>query len=499
MTSTRELLGSPLADGDPETVRSLGRSLRQTAGSAAAINTSLKRVDSGQAWQGDAATLFSDALDDLPRDLAKIHDSCLAAGDATIAFADALGTVRSAVGAQVGPIQAADGAITSANARIASVDAELRRLAISSLGHLDPAAQVQIDAQRRRLVQARALASASQARAKGELDAAHRAVEVAKDAFRDAERRCKSALEAASDLGIKNSIRSFVDRHGPLGVVVKALQEVTKILINGTIGVVWNLGVGLLSGDWAPFSKSLDDLGLIAAAAALVLIAVGTGGTALVVLAGIGAAAAGTKLATDALRRNAGDERVADGDLAGDVASVGLSLIPGGRVLRPAGKALGHGVDAGRAFLGGASRQSVGGFKAAATKEAHLATRNLRSGWTESMTEGWVQGSLESRLDDLAETGLGVVVPEVIGADVDAYAELRGTAPVAPTPFTTTPNAQVRYHGTFGASGPDPSPYRTMEDLFFLDPPAGSSAPSPTPGRSGGGAPIPSGAGAFSR
>lgn len=491
MTSTRELLGSPLADADPAKVRTLGRSLRQTAESAEAIRTSLRQVDDGLGWEGAASRAFANEIDgDLPRDLEKIRDSCAVAGDATTAFAGALDAVRSTVEGQTHKIRAAEGATANADARFTSANSELQRLEASSF-LVDPTEYARQEPYRRRLQTARDRAAVDRTNAKADRDAAQRVVDAAKDAFRAAERRCQSELERASDLGIKNSLKSWAGRRTPLGAVVDALAQVAKVLVNGTLGVLYNLGKGIITHDWGPFSKSLDDLGtiatVVAVGAAIAVAVVGTGGTILVVATGVGAVAAGGKLATDGLRRRAGDQRVTDGQLVGGAVAFGLSLVPGGRVLKPAATAVKHQVRAGGAFVRGAGRDAVDGQLGRARAAYDTATDRLRNGWRADLTAPW--------RDPIGRTTAGsemlrdFLLPKAVESGVDRD----GTRPptCTPTPFTTTPNAEIRHRGTFAPAVPGTSPYPSVPDLFFLERPAGAGVPAPVPAAPFGGISTP--------
>ncbi|TMR96381.1 DUF6531 domain-containing protein [Nonomuraea basaltis] len=285
------LSGDP-APGDPGQVRGLaGRLLKEAQ--LAEDNTAKLSAVSGNSsalrMRGDYAAGYAEALGELPGELAKLSKAYRGAGNALMAYAGGLEQARAQAGAALRQGQTADtqyqGALREVQAQLPGTVRSLPEVE-AAVRAADPAAREAV----RPAVQRARTAEADRARAR-------RIADEAANLRGDAESRAVREIEQALDgSGIKN--KSFLQK-------------------------AWDV----ISTPFRSWDDFVSFAGKVAMVAGLVVLVIGTGGLAGVILAGV-AIAAGAVVLADALNKY----RQGRGSL-GQVGLAALGIVPGGKSL----------------------------------------------------------------------------------------------------------------------------------------------------------------------
>ncbi|MGN9841530.1 RHS repeat-associated core domain-containing protein [Nonomuraea sp. H19] len=289
-----EVLGLPgdPAPGNPGEVRGLAGRLLKEAQLAEDNTAKLTAVAGGSSalrMRGDYAARYAEALGELPGELTKLGKAYRGAGNALMAYAGSLEQAKTQAGTALRQGQTADvqyrGALREVQAQLPGAGAvgSLAE-AESAVGAADPAVQAAV----RPAVQRARAADADRARARRIAD---EAAQLRGDAESRAVREIDQALAGS---GIKN--KSFLQK-------------------------AWDV----ISTPFRSWDDFVSFAGKVALVAGLVVLVIGTGGLAGVVLAGV-AVAAGAVVLADALNKY----RQGRGSL-GQVALAAVGVIPGGK------------------------------------------------------------------------------------------------------------------------------------------------------------------------
>lgn len=338
MTSVADLGGPKLAAGNPGEVRTIARRMSRLASDADQLRSRLTPQALRAEWSGGAADAFAADVTKVPDDLAKVRDSYSMAGAALGRYATALEGAQREIARRASEVDEADRRAHAAATRGSAADGQLRSAQLQSVT-LDPLQRAQAERDADRALATRTAARSEQASAEGDRERARSHAKVAKEAFEAEAARCATALDGASAAGIKNDINSWWERNS---WVVEAAGEAVWDATKTTGKVLYDIGrdvlmtpanfhEGLTTGDWKAFSESLESVGIVLGALAVVAAVVFTGGSAVpIFLAGAGALTAGMKLGTDLGRAINGDAEVTGETLAWDVlnvATVGVGAV----------------------------------------------------------------------------------------------------------------------------------------------------------------------------
>ncbi|SEH00444.1 RHS repeat-associated core domain-containing protein [Nonomuraea solani] len=287
------LAGDP-APGDPGQVRGLADRLLEQASLAEDHTARLSTVSSGSSalrMRGDYAAKYTEALGELPAELAKLGKAYRGAGNALMTYAGSLEQAKSQAGTALRQGRTADlqfqGALREIQARLpaATPMTGLPEME-SAITAADPAVQAAV----RPAVQRARDADADRSRARRIADEAARLRD-------DAESRAVKEIEQALDgSGIKD--KSWLQK-------------------------AWDT----LSTPFRSWDDFVSFAGTVAMVAGLVVLVIGTGGVAGVILAGV-AVAAGAVVLADALNKY----RQGRGSL-GQVGLAALGVLPVGKGL----------------------------------------------------------------------------------------------------------------------------------------------------------------------
>ncbi|GAA2896456.1 DUF6531 domain-containing protein [Nonomuraea rubra] len=351
------LAGDP-APGDPGQVRGLADRLLKEARLAEDNTAKLSTVSgdsSALRMRGDYAARYAEALGELPGELAKLGKAYRGAGEALMTYAGSLEAARTQAGTALRRGQEAaaqsQGALREIQAQLPGPVRDVPE-AESALAQADPATQ---EATRSALQRAR--------RAEDDRARARRIAEEAATLRADAETRATREIDQALEgSGIKD--RSWLQ---------KAWDTIST-----------------------PF-RSWDDFvafaGTIGAVAGLVVLVIGTGGVAGVILAGV-AVAAGAVVLGDALNKY----RQGRGSL-GQVGLAALGVLPIGKGIALAGRGaravmgMSGTIRGGGGTLAGTGALSVrGGGNALGSPSLRTAVRSGGARQGTAATASWQRG-----------------------------------------------------------------------------------------------------------
>ncbi|WP_053174461.1 DUF6531 domain-containing protein [Nonomuraea sp. SBT364] len=342
------LPGDP-APGDPAQVRALAGRLLDEARLAVDSSRKLAGVASGSdaiKMRGDYATSYREALGELPGEVAKLGTAYGGAGEALMTYAGHLERARSQASAALRHGTAAaeqyQGALREIQASLPGATGGLPELE-SAVSAADPAVQASV----RPAVQRARNADADRARARRLADEAAR---LRGDAENRAVEHIERALEGS---GIKN--RTWLQ---------KALDTV--------------------SAPFRSWDAFVDFAGKVALVAGVIVLVIGTGGMAGVILAGVAVAASAVVLGNTLNKYRQGKATL------GQVALDALGVIPGGRtagLLAKGGAALRGAATAIRGGGGGrlaGPGARAGSLRAAAGSAKGRGSTAAGSAWTKN-------------------------------------------------------------------------------------------------------------------
>lgn len=225
-------LGGDAIPGDPGAVEAMASRLRRSAAEVASIQQRIASVGLSGSWSGQAAAAFKSSLHELPGELSKLHSSFDGAAGAIGAYAAALSDAQGRANWYARQIEQAESDLSAAQERHASAQSALDSARRSHLAATDPASKA--SAQR-----AVDYASGAAARAGAEVDeldgkiaSLRTAAHANHEQYEAAASACCSGLDAASHLGIRNSLSSWWNRHITHGFPGEAVAAVAG-------GVAW--------------------------------------------------------------------------------------------------------------------------------------------------------------------------------------------------------------------------------------------------------------------
>jgi uncharacterized protein YukE len=316
-----DLVGTEIMSGDPDAVSLLAKRMSHLAHDVNAMRDKFSARYLGGIWQGPAFEAFADTLEDVPKDLEKVSTSYTMASSALDSFHVALADVQHKARELARQSTDAQSRVNTADGDRTRAKREVKLAKSAVLAASDPVAKQ--DAQRRLQQATTALGGAEQrhGQASSELDGVHSSANAAVETFQAEVKLCCQRLHDASEAGIQNSPLSWYNRNianGPIGILLSPLTDLADL--RHIIDIVKN------PGDLAAWRGFLDGLGAVVLLAAVAVIVIGTGGTALLVVGAIGVGIAAASLAVDAERARRGD--IPASALGGDLLSLGLSAIP---------------------------------------------------------------------------------------------------------------------------------------------------------------------------
>ncbi|PCN48412.1 hypothetical protein Csp2054_06795 [Curtobacterium sp. 'Ferrero'] len=223
--------GDPVK-GDPATIRMMSREYQRISDAASDASTRLNSVKGSgwlTDWEGEAADVFVDAIQDTPSDLSKLVDSYALAASALSGWADVVDDTQYRADGALADAKDAAGDLTAAQDRLSDAQATLTHYqsaarSLSQVADRYPAGSdvpdgvdVPTPAQLRAATDNTSVAQGSVSSAQGDIaaaqsriDAAKRLVADAKGDWEDAERRTATKIGDAADAGLGK--QSFWDK-----------------------------------------------------------------------------------------------------------------------------------------------------------------------------------------------------------------------------------------------------------------------------------------------
>lgn len=321
MSLATDLVGTEIMSGDPDAVSLLAKRMSNLAHDVNGMRDKFSARYLGGIWEGEAFEAFATTLEDVPKDLEKVGTSYSMASNALDRFSTALEEVQRTARDLATQSTDAESRVNAAEGERTRARREVKLAKSAVLGAPDPVAKQ--DAQRRlqRATTALGVAEQHHDQATSDLNGVHTSASAAVDVFKAEVKLCCQRLHDASEAGIQNTLLSAYNRHvadGPIGILLSPLTDLADL--RHIIDIVKN------PGDLAAWRGFLDGLGAVVLVAAVALIVIGTGGTALFVVGAIGVGIAAASLAVDAERVRRGD--ISGKALGGDLVSLGASAIP---------------------------------------------------------------------------------------------------------------------------------------------------------------------------
>ncbi|QKS17254.1 hypothetical protein HUN59_14505 [Curtobacterium sp. Csp2] len=224
--------GDDPVKGDPATIRMMGREYQRISDAASDASTRLNSVKGSgwlTDWEGAAADVFVDAIQDTPSDLSKLVDSYALAASALSGWADVVDDTQYRADGALADAKDAAGDLTAAQSRLSDAQSTLSHYqsaarSLSQVADQYPAGsevpagvEVPTPAQVRAASDNTAVAQGSVSSAQGDIaaaqsriDAAKRLVADAKGDWEDGERRTATKIGEAADAGLGK--QSFWDQ-----------------------------------------------------------------------------------------------------------------------------------------------------------------------------------------------------------------------------------------------------------------------------------------------
>ncbi|MDK8171466.1 hypothetical protein QP735_02905 [Curtobacterium citreum] len=266
--------GDDPVKGDPATIRMMGREYQRISDAASDASTRLNSVKGSgwlTDWEGEAADVFVDAIQDTPSDLSKLVDSYALAASALSGWADVVDDTQYRADGALADAKDAAGDLTAAQDRLSDAQSTLSHYqtaarSLSQVADQYPAGtdvpagvEVPTPAQVRAASDNTAVAQGSVSSAQGDIaaaqsriDAAKRLVADARGDWEDGERRTATKIGEAADAGLGK--QSFWDEvFGSewwetivsVAKVVVAVGGIIVMIIGGPLAWIV-LGAGLL-------------------------------------------------------------------------------------------------------------------------------------------------------------------------------------------------------------------------------------------------------------
>ncbi|MGW8430323.1 scabin-related ADP-ribosyltransferase [Curtobacterium citreum] len=224
--------GDDPVKGDPATIRMMSREYQRISDAASDASTRLNSVKGSgwlTDWEGAAADVFVDAIQDTPSDLSKLVDSYALAASALSGWADVVDDTQYRADGALADAKDAAGDLTAAQSRLSDAQSTLSHYqtaarSLSQVADQYPAGsevpdgvEVPTPAQVRAASDNTAVAQGSVSSAQGDIaaaqsriDAAKRLVADARGDWEDGERRTATKIGEAADAGLGK--QSFWDQ-----------------------------------------------------------------------------------------------------------------------------------------------------------------------------------------------------------------------------------------------------------------------------------------------
>gem|GEM_PF-4258860 len=216
--------GDDPVKGDPSTLRMMAREYQRISDAADDASTRLKSVKGSgwlTDWEGEAADVFVDAIEDTPSDLTKLVDSYELAATALSGWADTVDDAQYRADGALADAKDASGDLAAAQDRLADAQSNLSHYQSASKGlskvadkypagsEVPDGVDVPSPAQLRAASDNASVAQGSVSSAQGDIsaaqsriDAAKRLVADAKGDWQDAEQRTATKIGEAADAGL---------------------------------------------------------------------------------------------------------------------------------------------------------------------------------------------------------------------------------------------------------------------------------------------------------
>jgi hypothetical protein len=251
-------LGANAILGDAGAVGSIAGRLRTAANNVHTIQSRISSNGLHGSWSGQAANAFESTLGQLPGELDKLGASFDAAAGALERFGSSLDTAQAKANWLAAKIEQAEGDMRGAQARHDSASRDLAHAERAHTNASDPASKVSAQ---QAVDQARAAAASAQAAVddhNSEIASYRKQAESNREQYEEAVRACCGAVDAASALGIQNTVLGGVGHFmGEVGGVVAA----PFVWVGGQIGDVGHAVVGWVDQNWETIRGVLDKLG----------------------------------------------------------------------------------------------------------------------------------------------------------------------------------------------------------------------------------------------
>ena len=332
------ILGGDAVRGDADSLNAVAGFMRSVAQELHDVRTTLERHAFAEIWQGVAADAFRDLLRHTPDDLSRAQDSYDIASQAVGTYAGRLRDARSTAQALADRLAALEqqGAQLARSHQIVDQAVANARYAVSHTS--DPAAHALAVRTLDDRLRSRAGLESQRNAVNSQIDAIRRQARANRGALDAAAQLAGDQLIKASHAGIRNSAKSWWDRHGDplMRGAVAAVEAVTQTLIDA-VKFIPDLLRYLSNPSWVKLSTLLGEMSAFLTVLGVIAFAVGvfvSGGALLVALPAVimalkvsTALVDTTKLGVDGYRRKSGDTSVTDVDLAADAAAIGLDVI----------------------------------------------------------------------------------------------------------------------------------------------------------------------------
>lgn len=274
MTSIADIIGKT-AQASPDSIRSAAHHLSTVASEASTLRGRLLAANPAQ-WQGEAATRFEQLQQaDLPPDLEKLSRSFEACAAALRTYAADVDDVQERARQLAHARDRALDEQRSAAAAASSAKREVGAAKSSVSSAVDPASRAVAQQAVTRATQRLTSASAR----KGSADESVRSVDLAAARLRATDEsnsiRAATAMSAASDAGITNSLLSSLQRHAApiLEEVAKFIEQVAEVVATvATALSVVLLAASLVFPVLAPIAAAV---GLVALGAGIIAVVAG--------------------------------------------------------------------------------------------------------------------------------------------------------------------------------------------------------------------------------
>ncbi|HWB69312.1 MAG TPA: hypothetical protein VG518_04995 [Solirubrobacterales bacterium] len=250
------VLGGDAIPGDSGAVEAMASRLRNSANEVGSIQHRIGSVGLVGSWSGQAAGAFKSSLHELPGELSKLHSSFDAAAGALASYASALSDAQSKANWYARQIEEAESDLQGAQQRHSSAQSAVDSARRSHMAASDPVSKASAQRALDSASGEAARASAAVEEISGKIDSLRSSAHTNHEQWEAAASACCSGLDAASHLGIRNSVGSWFDRNVTHGIPGKAVGAVAS-------GVAWTFREGeeLVEdvGHWA--GRTWDDVG----------------------------------------------------------------------------------------------------------------------------------------------------------------------------------------------------------------------------------------------